>query len=202
MLKLIAALLVLFTVGWLFLNPHDLMPSSFIAGISITLAVCILISLVQIDHQSLSLEEEEKLLWQMKLAEAESQLSQTVNSLHQELHRLSQQSSRSQERCDAYQKLLDIHQTETERLQNLTHVMSEQLIDQERKIRNLSLQKLEPDLFSLMNEHLSCSSSLIKENNVQAEQENKSLNDELKVLKQLVSTVEPAKKSSKIKKGV
>lgn len=82
-----------------------------------------------------------------KLHDLVVQHSQTVNGLNQEVQKLQQRLLRVEERCLSYQKLVEVHQEELKILRQDNHQLGEDILQKERKLNELYLAQLEPDLF-------------------------------------------------------
>src|SRR6185436_19203253 len=61
--------------------------------------------------------------------------------------KLQQKLVRAEERCTSYQKLVDVHQGEIDQLKRESTQIGQQIIASDRKVAELQLAKLEPDLF-------------------------------------------------------
>ena len=118
------------------------------AGLGMALGVGLfLVILVHKPEEKKVQPEEQNNPWQLKFLELQSQTNQTVEDLNTENKRLQQKQFRAEERCTSYQKLVDVHQGEIDQLKKDAIGLGQQLIEKERKIAELQLARLEPDLF-------------------------------------------------------
>lgn len=146
MLKWIGAILGAMAVVWMILQRDMISFSSFTAGVALGSSLFVVLTSSKAE-KPLQVPSEEKLQWQMKLEESESKSAQTIDSLSRELQKVQQKAIRSEERCISYQKLVEVHQQEIEKLRNDTQTVAQELIQKERKLNSLYLAKMEPDLF-------------------------------------------------------
>ncbi len=77
----------------------------------------------------------------------EAQSKQTIEAVNRDSQKLQQKLLRAEERCLSYQKLVDVHQGEIDKLKHEGGQLGEKVIEKNRKIAELQLAKLEPDLF-------------------------------------------------------
>lgn len=105
-----------------------------------------LVILIQKPEEKVQPEEQNN-PWQLKFLELQSQTNQALEDLNTDNKKLQQKQFRAEERCTSYQKLVDVHQGEIDQLKKETTGLSQQLIEKERKIAELQLARLEPDLF-------------------------------------------------------
>jgi chromosome segregation ATPase len=77
----------------------------------------------------------------------ELETAQTVDGLNKEVQKLQQKLMRAEERCLSYQKLVDVHQSEIDKLSQEKNSIGESLIEKDRKLSEMQLARLEPDLF-------------------------------------------------------
>jgi DNA repair exonuclease SbcCD ATPase subunit len=85
--------------------------------------------------------------WQHRLKEQETQSAHLIDQLNREIQKLQQKLVRTEDRCSSYQKLVDVHQAEIDKTrQERTH-LSELVIQKDKKLAELQLARLEPDLF-------------------------------------------------------
>jgi predicted RNase H-like nuclease (RuvC/YqgF family) len=178
----IGCVLAVLTLLWVFKEREALVWGPLIAGAALASALYVILSAGK-SPMEVPDKNEEKVAWQLKVEEAESRASQTIDGLNKELQKLQQKAIRSEERCLSYQKLVDVHQHEIEKLRGDHQTVVEQLIQKERKLSQLQLARLEPDLFD----------SELKE-------EKEKLASEVGSLKQLVTELSQ-KKSLKKKKA-
>lgn len=87
--------------------------------------------------------------WKTKFHILEAETAQTVDRLKGEVQKLQQKMVRTEERCQSYQKLVDVHQNEIEKLVQEKKDLSGSLVDKERKLGAAQLAQLEPDLFDM-----------------------------------------------------
>jgi Fe2+ transport system protein B len=144
MLKWIGAVSGLLAIVWMVLQKETLSWASISSGVVLASAVFIVLS--KTEKRELP-PAQDKLQWQAKLDEAEAKASQTIDGLNRELQKLQLKSIRSEERCLSYQKLVEVHQQEIEKLRSDNQTVAQQLIQKERKLSELYLAKMEPDLF-------------------------------------------------------
>ncbi len=85
--------------------------------------------------------------WEDRFHELETHTALTVEGLNREIQKLQQKLIRSDERCLSYQNLVDVHQGEIDRLKGENRQLGEGLIQKERKINEMKLAHLQPDLF-------------------------------------------------------
>ena len=85
--------------------------------------------------------------WQARFHDLDAQSKETIENFSRESQKMQQKLVRSEERCSSYQKLVDVHQGEIDKLKHEGGLLGQQLIEKDRKIAELQLAKLEPDLF-------------------------------------------------------
>ncbi len=179
MLRWAGISLGILTIIWLVLQNEILAWSSLAAGIA--LASSLFITLIVSKT-----EKPVELPVPAKVDEEAAKASQTIEALGREIQTLQQKVIRSEDRCLSYQKLVEVHQQEIEKLRQESQALAEQLIQKERKLSEVVLSKMDPDLFDL------------------ERRKTESLNRELK--KQLIDTkselAELAKDSKKKKKPI
>jgi hypothetical protein len=146
MLKWLGCVFGLLTIIWMVLQRETLSWASVSSGVALACAIFTFLSPTKTEKPLQPLVEE-KLQHQAKLDEVETRTSQTIDGLNRELHKLQQKSIRSEERCLSYQKLVEVHQQEIEKLRQDNQTVAQQLIQKERKLNELYLSKMEPDLF-------------------------------------------------------
>lgn len=146
MLKWSSIVLGLLTITWMILQRDTLAFTSILAGSALASTLYILLAGKKPEPATPSAVEE-KIEWKMKLEESEAKASQTIDALNKELQKQQQKAIRAEERCLQYQKLVDVHQHEIEKLRLDHHNVADQLIQKERKLNSLYLAKMEPDLF-------------------------------------------------------
>lgn len=138
------------TVVWVVLQREMISWSSLCAGLAFASALIVILYKAE---KPLPPPTNEKLEWQVKLDEVQAQASQTIDGLNREVQKIEQKRIRSEERCISYQKLVEVHQQEIEKLRHENQVVAEQLIQKERKLSELLLSKMEPDLFDTQRRH-------------------------------------------------
>ncbi len=84
---------------------------------------------------------------QNRFDELKTQSTQTIESLNREVQKMQQRLVRADERCLSYQKLVDVHQTEIDKLKLESGQLGQHFIEKDRKIAELQLARIEPDLF-------------------------------------------------------
>jgi len=146
-IRWIGALLGVLTVFWMVLQRSTLSWVSLSAGIALASALFVVLSISKPEKKPVQTPADEKLQWQIKLDEAEARASQTIDGLNREVQKLQQKAIRAEERCLSYQKLVEVHQQEIEKLRQENQTVAEVLIQKERKLNELQLSKMEPDLF-------------------------------------------------------
>lgn len=148
MLKWIGFVLGSLTVLWLLMQKESISWGFLTAGASLALALFTILNPIKTEKPTAGTEKnDDNLVWQMKLEEAQNRASQTIDGLNREVQKLQQKTIRSEERCLSYQKLVDVHQNEIEKLRQENQTIADQLIQKERKLNQLQLARLEPDLF-------------------------------------------------------
>lgn len=147
MLKWIGAVLMALSLLWIVIQRDSAHWGSVVAGA--TFATPIFLILLKPEKPVEAAEkQDEKLQRQMRLEEAEALASQTIDGLNREIQKLQKKSIRSEERCLSYQKLVEVHQQEIEKLRQEGQSAAQLLIQKERKLSEFYLAQTEPDLFS------------------------------------------------------
>jgi hypothetical protein len=122
--------------------------ASISSGVVLASAVFIVLSKIEKHKPSPAQDKLQwQAQWQARLDEAEAKASQSIDGLSRELQKLQLKAIRSEERCLSYQKLVEVHQQEIEKLRSENQAVAQQLIQKERKLNELYLAKMEPDLF-------------------------------------------------------
>jgi chromosome segregation ATPase len=85
--------------------------------------------------------------WKNRYHLLEAETARTVGGLNSEVQKLQQKIMRTEERCNSYQKLVDVHQNEIDKLIQEKNGISERLIEKDRKLGEKELAQMEPDLF-------------------------------------------------------
>ena len=145
-LKWVGIVLGILTIAWMGLQRETLSWASISSGVALASATFIILSLSKTE-KPIPPSTDEKLPWQARLDESEARASQIIEGLNREVQKLQQKTIRSEERCLSYQKLVEVHQQEIEKLRQENHTALEQLIQKERKLNELYLSRMEPDLF-------------------------------------------------------
>ncbi|MGH2639868.1 MAG: hypothetical protein ACRDF4_11420 [Rhabdochlamydiaceae bacterium] len=144
--KLIGIVLGVITIIWIVLQKEALSWMSVSSGVALASATFIILSLFKTEKK-IPLLTDEKLQWQIRLDESEAKAFQTIDGLNREVQKLQQKTIRAEERCLSYQKLVEVHQQEIEKLREENRTALENLIQKERKLKEFYLAKMEPDLF-------------------------------------------------------
>lgn len=84
---------------------------------------------------------------QNRVADVEARARQKVEALREEMQKLEYKQARAEEKSVSYQKLVHVHQQEIEKQRVEIEALAEQLTQKERKLSELYLLQLEPDLF-------------------------------------------------------
>ncbi|MBP7073928.1 MAG: hypothetical protein KBA81_00900 [Rhabdochlamydiaceae bacterium] len=146
MLRWAGVILGVLTVIWIVLQREALSWISLGGGFALASA---LIVMFYKPEKPIEVPTDEKLKWQMRIDELQAEASQTIDGLNREMQKLQQKAIRSEERCNSYQKLVEVHQQEIEKLKGENHTLGELLIQKERKLNELNLSKMEPELFDM-----------------------------------------------------
>ncbi len=146
MLRWSGIILGVLTVIWVVLQRETLSWVSLGGGFALASALIVMLYKPEKPSQ---VPADEKLEWQMRIDELQAEASQTVDGLNNEVQKLQQKAIRSEERCNSYQKLVEVHQQEIEKLKGENQSLGELLIQKERKLNELNLSKMEPDLFDM-----------------------------------------------------
>lgn len=85
--------------------------------------------------------------WEGRFRELDNQTALTIEELNQQTQKLQQKLTRSDERCLSYQNLVEVHQSEIDKLKADHHHLVESVIQKERQINTLKFAHLQPDLF-------------------------------------------------------
>ena len=118
------------------------------AGVGIALGVGLFLAVITSKPEAApALLEQQNNPWQVRFLDLQAQTNLTLENLNAEAKKLQQKLVRAEERCTSYQKLVDVHQAEMEQLKREGSQIGQQLIEKERKVAQLELAKLEPDLF-------------------------------------------------------
>jgi chromosome segregation ATPase len=146
MLKWTGVILGVLTMIWVIVQRETISWISLGSGVALASALFVLFYK---DEKPASAPIDETQKWQMRMDEQQREASQTIDGLNRELQKIQQKTIRSEERCHSYQKLVEVHQQEIEKLKGENHNLAEQLIQKERKLNELNLSKMEPDLFDM-----------------------------------------------------
>ncbi len=118
------------------------------AGVGIALGVGLFLALITSKPETPPAPPvEQNNPWQVRFLDLQTQTNQTTEGLNSEIKKLQQKLLRSEERCTSYQKLVDVHQGEIHQLKSESGQLGQHVIEKERKIAELQLARLEPDLF-------------------------------------------------------
>jgi chromosome segregation ATPase len=118
------------------------------AGVGVALGAGLFLALITNKPEEVPVPpEQQNNPWQVRFLDLQAQTNLTIESLNAEGKKLQQKLARAEERCTSYQKLVDVHQAEIEQLKREGSQMGQQVIEKERKVAELELAKLEPDLF-------------------------------------------------------
>lgn len=148
-MKLLGLLLLCTTIGFVLLKYDALSLWSAGMGAAVASAGFTLLTAVKSPVQtppstpSLLIENS----WEFRYQELKQQTAEAKESFSHDMQKLQQKLMRAEERCQSYQKLVDVHQSEIEKLRNENQHLGESVIQKERKINALKMAKLEPDLF-------------------------------------------------------
>jgi phage-related tail protein len=120
------------------------------AGIGVALGAGLFLSLLTSKPETpLAPPEEQNNPWQLRFHELQTQSNQTIDNLNTEAKKLQQKLLRAEERCTSYQKLVDVHQNELDQTKHEGGQLGQQVIAKERKIAELQLARMEPELFDM-----------------------------------------------------
>jgi len=149
-MKLIGIALVAVTILLAILKFDHL--SIWSAGVGVALGVGLFLALItQKPEETPAAPEQQNNPqnnpWQVRFLDLQAQTNLTVETLNVESKKMQQKLARAVERCTSYQKLVDVHQAEIDQLKRETSQMGQHVIEKDRKVAELQLAKLEPDLF-------------------------------------------------------
>jgi hypothetical protein len=117
------------------------------AGVGVALGIGLFLALITNKPEEAPLPPEQNNPWQVRFLDLQAQTNLTIENLNAESKKLQQKLTRAEERCTSYQKLVDVHQAEIGQLKRESSQMGQLVIEKERKVAQLELAKLEPDLF-------------------------------------------------------
>ena len=118
------------------------------AGVGVALGAGLFLALItNKPEEALAPPEQQNNPWQVRFLDLQAQTNLTIENLNAESKKLQQKLTRAEERCTSYQKLVDVHQAEIQQLQREGSQMGQLVIEKDRKVAQLELAKLEPDLF-------------------------------------------------------
>lgn len=118
------------------------------AGVGVALGVGLFLAVITSKPEEAPvLPEHQNNPWQVRFLDLQAQTNLTIENLNAESKKLQQKLTRAEERCTSYQKLVDVHQAEIGQLKREGSQMGQLVIEKERKVAQLELAKLEPDLF-------------------------------------------------------
>lgn len=138
MLKYLGMVLGVLTVVWMVLEGEALAWASVCSGAALAAAIFTLLTLFKKEPSAPPPVHRE---------ETDPKAAQMIDNLSREIQKAQQKGVRAEERCLSYQKLVEVHQQEIERLRQESQTMAQELIQKERKLSELHLSKMEPDLF-------------------------------------------------------
>lgn len=197
-MKIVGLVSLLLTLTLAFFKYSEL--SLWSLGLGIALAVGVFFLMFKPQDSTPVVPPQEN-PWQARFQELQTTSTQTIDGLNREVQKMEQRLHRAEERCLSYQKLVDVHQEEIDKLKVEHGQMGLQLIEKERKLAELELAKLEPDLFDTEKRQTEVSfrelrkqfeekSKLLQQTRQQvkkSEEEKEKLAVELSALQQLVS---------------
>jgi chromosome segregation ATPase len=118
------------------------------AGVGAALGIGLFLALITNKPEEAPVPpEQQNNPWQVRFLDLQAQTNLTIENLNAEAKKLQQKLTRAEERCTSYQKLVDVHQAEIEQLKREGSQMGQLVIEKDRKVAELELAKLEPDLF-------------------------------------------------------
>jgi hypothetical protein len=118
------------------------------AGVGVALGAGLFLALITNKPEEVSAPpEQQNNPWQVRFLDLQAQTNLTIENLNAEGKKLQQKLVRAEERCTSYQKLVDVHQAEIEQLKREGSQLGQLVIEKDRKVAELELAKLEPDLF-------------------------------------------------------
>jgi hypothetical protein len=118
------------------------------AGVGVALGVGLFLALITDKPEEVAVPpDQQNNPWQVRFLDLQAQTNQTIENLNTESKKLQQKLVRAEERCTSYQKLVDVHQGEIDQLKRESTQIGQQIIASDRKVAELQLAKLEPDLF-------------------------------------------------------
>lgn len=118
------------------------------AGLGVALGVGLFLAVITSKPEEAPvLPEQQNNPWQVRFLDLQAQTNLTIENLNVESKKLQQKLTRAEERCTSYQKLVDVHQAEIGQLKREGSQMGQLVIEKDRKVAELELAKLEPDLF-------------------------------------------------------
>ena len=144
-MKLLGFVLLAMTCLLGFLRYEDI--SLWSSGIGIALGSALFLILTSFKTEALPAPIESNNPWQARYHDLDAQTKQTIDELKRESQKVQQKLVRAEERCASYQKLVDVHQGEIDKLKHEGGQLGVHLVEKDRKIAELQLAKLEPDLF-------------------------------------------------------
>lgn len=133
------------SLGLLLLNFKTLSGWSLGLGSAMALSLFAFLSSSKEPELPASLQEP----WKDRYHELERESSKAIHDLKQEIDKSQQKLVRAEERCQSYQKLIDVHQGEIEKLKTDHLHLGEMVIQKEKKINELKMAHLQPDLFQM-----------------------------------------------------
>ncbi|HNA62214.1 MAG TPA: hypothetical protein PKW79_03980 [Rhabdochlamydiaceae bacterium] len=140
-MKTIGIVVLALTIGLTAWKIHDISVWSLSLGIAIGVGCFTLFP--QAKQQTPPMVDE----WKSRYHLLEAETAKTLGGLNSEVQKLQQKIMRTEERCHSYQKLVDVHQNEIDKLIQEKNGLSERLIEKDRKLGEKELAQMEPDLF-------------------------------------------------------
>ncbi len=117
-------------------------------GVGVALGAGLFLALITSKPEEIAAPpEQQNNPWQVRFLDLQAQTNLTIENLTTEGKKLQQKLVRAEERCTSYQKLVDVHQNEIDQLKREGSQMGQQVIEKDRKVAELELAKLAPDLF-------------------------------------------------------
>lgn len=147
MLKWMGLLLFVCSAFWIGLNKESLSWLSVGGGACLAMALFALLYAFATPEQKSSAAQEAELRWQKRLEEEKQHTSHTLENLKLELEQLRQKIREAEEKTVSYQKLVEVHEQEIEKLRSDNHTLGDKLMQKEGQYNELYLSQMEPDLF-------------------------------------------------------
>jgi chromosome segregation ATPase len=144
-MKLLGVILLVITCLLGILRYEDI--SLWSSGIGLALGSALFLILTSFKPQQPPAPIETNNPWQARFHELDAQSKQSFENLNRESQKLQQKLVRAEERCTSYQKLVDVHQGEIDKLKHENSLLGQQVIEKDRKLAEFQLARIEPDLF-------------------------------------------------------